>query len=361
MSVYKDEKRNTWYCQFWYIDWQGIRKHKVKRGFKTKREAVNFEISFKDTAKTNVDITFESLYKNYKEQKMSTLKESTQETKINIIENHILPYFKKRKIAEIASQDIMKWQNEVRKLGYSDTYLKTINNQLSTIFNYAVKHYGLTTNPCQIAGSMGSKKTKEKMQFWTLEEFNKFIDSVSGVGNKIAFEILFWCGLRKGELLALTPADILPSKEINITKTGRWKIVNGNKKFISTSPKTKKSLRKVTIPDFLYDEIKSYISKLYKIREDDLIFPYEGNNTLNGILERGIKKSGVKKIRVHDLRHSHASLCIEMGMSIPLISERLGHESIETTLNTYSHLYPNKQYTISDELNQLAMRAKKQK
>lgn len=354
MPAYKDEQHNTWYCQFWYIDWQGNRKHKVKRGFKTKREASSFENSFKDTAKNNVDITFGSLYENYKEQKISVLKESTQENKINIIEKHILPYFKKRKIAEIVSQDIMKWQNEIRKLGYSETYLKSINNQLSTLFNYAVRHYGLSANPCVIAGSMGSKKTNEEMQFWTLDEFNKFISCINGLANKISFEILYWCGLRKGELLALTPADILTSKEINITKTGRWRVTKEHKEFVVTTPKTKKSIRKVSLPDFLYNEITSYITKLYGIRENDLIFPYEGNNTLNGILERGIKKSGVKKIRVHDLRHSHASLCIEMGMNVLLISERLGHENVETTLNTYSHLYPNKQSALANQLNELA-------
>ena len=354
MPAYKDEKRNTWYCQFWYVDWQGTRRHKVKRGFKTKREAKDYENKFKDTSKTNIDISFSSLYENYKEQKMSVLKESTQENKTNIIEKHILPYFKKRKVSEINSQDIMKWQNEIRKSSYSDTYLKSINNQLSTLFNYAVRHYGLSINPCVIAGSMGSKKTDEEMKFWTLDEFNKFISCVGGLANQLAFKILYWCGLRKGELLALTPADILPSKEISINKTGRWKITKDKKEFIVTTPKTRKSIRKVSIPEFLYNEVKLYISKLYGIKNNDLIFPYESNNTLNGILDRGIKKSGVKRIRVHDLRHSHASLCIELGMNILLISERLGHENIETTLNTYSHLYPNKQAALANQLNELA-------
>lgn len=357
MPAYKDENHNTWYCQFWYKDWQGKRKHKVKRGFKRKKDAQDFEYQFLNSEKDDLDITLENLYLNYKEIKMSRLKKSTQENKDNIFQHHILPYLRSRKISDIDSKVILKWQNQIKnENNFSSTYLKTINNQMSALFNFAVKHYGLSVNPVTIAGSMGSKKTESEMNFWTLDEFNRFIEKVNGVANKLAFNTLYWCGLRKGELLALTPNDILDTKEISVNKTGRWTSRNGEKEFEVTKPKTNKSIRKVSMPDFLYNDFMDYMSKLYGLQPTDRIFYHESNNTLNAILKRSAEKAGVKVIRVHDLRHSHASLCIEeLGITnILLISERLGHENVETTLNVYGHLYPNKQNELAESLNKLS-------
>ena len=371
MPAYKDEKRNTWYCQFWNTDFTGKKKHIVKRGFKTRREAKEYEEKYKTSNSETSDITLGGLYESYKQIYIPTLKLSTQDNKRQIIEAYILPYFENRKICEITSKDIAKWQIEVQRgKKLSNTYLKSINTQMSALFNFARKHYGLIINPVVIAGPMGKKKPTEEMQFWTLDEFNKFIKCVNGMTNQIAFKILYWCGLRKGEMLALTPDDILSSKEIDVKKTASWRSMKNlseeeiesttwkkterNMGLEITTPKTEKSVRKVAIPDFLYNEIQTWMQMLYGLEHDSLLFEFNSNHTLNGILDRSAKKAGVKRIRVHDLRHSHASLCIEAGVSILLLSERLGHENIETTLNTYSHLYPNKQSALAENLNKLA-------
>ncbi len=371
MPAYKDEQRNTWYCQFWTTDFTGKRKHIVRRGFKTRREAKEYEEKYRDTNNETSSITLGGLYESYKQIYMPTLKLSTQDNKRQLIESHILPYFESRKVNEITSKDIAKWQREIQKSKkYSNTYLKSINVQMSSLFNFARKHYGLMINPVVIAGPMGKKKTTDEMQFWTLNEFNKFIECVNGITNQIAFKILYWCGLRKGELMALTPDDILDSKEIDIRKTAAWRSMkNLTKEEIEsttwkrtedkmgleiTTPKTERGIRKVAIPQFLFEEIHEWMKMLYGLEHDDLLFDYNSNHTLNSILDRSAQKAGVKRIRVHDLRHSHASLCIEAGMSILVLSERLGHENVETTLNTYSHLYPNKQTALADELNKLA-------
>ena len=316
-------------------------------------------------------ITLGGLYESYKQIYIPTLKLSTQDNKKQLIESYILPYFENRKISEINSKDIAKWQLEVqRSKKLSNTYLKSINTQMSALFNFARKHYGLLINPVTIAGSMGKKKPKEEMQFWTLDEFNKFIQCVNGLTYQIAFKILYWCGLRKGELMALTPDNILSSKEIDVKKTAAWRSMKnltqqerdsttwkrtlGDMGLEITVPKTDKSVRKVAIPDFLYQEIIEWMKMLYGLEHDDLLFEFNSNHTLNSILDRSSAKAGVKRIRVHDLRHSHASLCIEAGISVLLLSERLGHENIETTLNTYSHLYPNKQAALANDLDMLA-------
>ena len=201
MPAYKDEQRNTWYCQFWTRDFTGKRKHIVRRGFKTRREAKEYEEKDRDTNNETSSITLGGLYESYKQIYMPTLKLSTQDNKRQLIESHILPYFESRKVNEITSKDIAKWQREIQKSKkYSNTYLKSINVQMSSLFNFARKHYGLMINPVVIAGPMGKKKTTDEMQFWTLNEFNKFIECVNGITNQIAFKILYWCGLRKGEL-----------------------------------------------------------------------------------------------------------------------------------------------------------------
>ena len=137
------------------------------------------------------------------------LREHTMRTKKYIVELKILPYFGNKRVNDITAADIRQWQNELIKKGYSPTYLKTINNQLSAIFNYAVRYYDLKSNPCVKAGSMGKSKAEE-MNFWTGEEFRKFIDSAMNKRlSYMAFMILYWMGMRLGELLALNPKDDL--------------------------------------------------------------------------------------------------------------------------------------------------------
>ena len=263
------------------------------------------------------------------------------------MELKILPYFGNKRVNDITAADIRQWQNELIKMGYSPTYLKTINNQLSAIFNYAVRYYDLKSNPCAKAGSMGKSKAEE-MDFWTVEEFRKFIDSVMNKRlSYMAFMTLYWMGMRLGELLALNPKDVdLEKRTISITKSYQ----RLGKKDVITSPKTPKSKRVITVPEFLAADIKDYMDSLYDLQENDRLFLIT-KYYLEHEMQRGIKESGVKRIRVHDLRHSHASMLIELGFSPLEIANRLGHEKVETTLNTYAHLYPNKQTKLAERLD----------
>jgi len=187
------------------------------------------------------------------------------------------------------------------------------------------------------------------MKFWTLKEFKRFIEFNDKPVSNLAFKILFWTGIRSGELMALTFKDInLKDKTININKT----YTRLNKQDIINEPKTPKSKRVISISDSLCKDIEEYKSKLYDYKENDRIFNFT-KFFLTHEMIRVCKKSEVKQIRIHDLRHSHASLLIELGFTPLLISERLGHEKIQTTLNTYSHLYPNKGNIIANKLDDL--------
>lgn len=347
MKAEKDKKTGKWLIQYRYTDWQGKRWKSTKRGFATKREAEEWLRNFLITQKADFDMKFEDFWKIYCADMETRLREHTMRTKKYIVELKILPYFGNKRVNDITAADIRQWQNELIKMGYSPTYLKTINNQLSAIFNYAVRYYDLKSNPCAKAGSMGKSKAEE-MDFWTGEEFRKFIDSVMNKRlSYMAFMILYWTGMRLGELLALNPKDVdLEKRTISITKSYQ----RLGKKDVITPPKTSKSKRVITIPEFLAADIKDYMDSLYDLQEDDRLFPIT-KYYLEHEMQRGIKESGVKRIRVHDLRHSHASMLIELGFSPLEIANRLGHEKVETTLNTYAHLYPNKQTKLAERLD----------
>ena len=347
MKAEKDKKTGKWLIQYRYTDWQGKRRKSTKRGFATKREAEEWLRNFLITQKADFDMKFEDFWKIYCADMETRLREHTMRTKKYIVGLKILPYFGNKRVNDITAADIRQWQNELIKMGYSPTYLKTINNQLSAIFNYAVRYYDLKSNPCAKAGSMGKSKAEE-MDFWTGEEFRKFIDSVMNKRlSYMAFMILYWTGMRLGELLALNPKDVdLEKRTISITKSYQ----RLGKKDVITPPKTSKSKRVITIPEFLAADIKDYMDSLYDLQEDDRLFPIT-KYYLEHKMQRGIKESGVKRIRVHDLRHSHASMLIELGFSPLEIANRLGHEKVETTLNTYAHLYPNKQTKLAERLD----------
>lgn len=349
----KDGKTIRWYANFYYTDWTGTKKHICKRGFKTQREAKEYERLYLDQQHNTSDILFSSLVTNYMEDMSHRLKPTTIERKRHIIDYKLLPYFENIKVCDIDTIKIRKWQNELISYRdengkpYAQTYLKAINVELSALMNYAVSHYGLTSNPCRAAGSIGKSKA-DRMNIWTQEQYEKFTSVIQKSALKLAFDILFYTGIRSGELLALTPADILPSKRLNINKT--YTKLHGEELFLE--PKTPKAKRCISIPDFLYDGIQTYISKLYGIEKGDRIF-YFTKSTLEKEMKRAAKAAGLKQIRVHDMRHSHASLLIEMGFSPLEIADRLGHESVKTTLDTYSHLYPDKDQQLADRLNQL--------
>ena len=193
---------------------------------------------------------------------------------------------------------------------------------------------------------MGKEKSKE-MLFWTKSEYQKFSDAMMDKPISFyAFEILYWCGLRLGELLALTAADFdFDKSTVRINKS--YQRIGGED--IVTDPKTAKSIRSVQMPDFLAEEIKDYIKSLYGMGNDERIFPIS-KNYLHREMSRGCKATGVKRIRIHDLRHSHVSLLIEMGFSAVAIADRVGHESIDITYR-YAHLFPTTQQEIANKLS----------
>lgn len=350
MAVYKDGDK--WRVIYRFTNWKGERKQTQKRGFATKKEAQMWEreVMLKQDAK--LDMTFASFFEIYEEDKKKRVKENTWESKSHVIRTKILPYFGERKIGEIEPKDVIAWQNELLAYKgengevYSPTYLKTIHSQLSAIFNHAVRFYHLPFNPAQRAGTMGREEHKE-MLFWTKEEYLKFADVMMDKPvSYYAFEMLYWCGIRVGELLAIVPSDFdFDRHTVTISKS--YQRIKGRD--VITSPKTVKSNRTIKMPQFLCDEMQEYIGMHYEIGENERLFQVT-KSYLHHEMDRGAKAAGVKRIRIHDLRHSAISLLIEMGFSALAIADRVGHESIDITYR-YAHLFPNKQTEMADKLD----------
>ena len=354
MPVFKNEDNGTWYVMARYVNWKGERKQKCKRGFATKKEAQEWERMFQLQNSSDMDMSFEAFTELYIRDMKSRLKENTWLTKEHIIRTKILPYFGKLKISEISTKEVIAWQNEMlayrdeKKKPYSQTYLKTLHNQLSAIFNHAVRYYELRSNPAAKVGNMGSEEHKE-MLFWTKEEYKKFsFEMMDKPVSFYAFEMLYWCGIREGELLALTAADFDFEKEtVRINKS--YQRLHGED--VITTPKTKKSNRTIKMPHFLCEEMQEYLSMLYGLKKKDRIFTVT-KSYLHHEMDRGAKAVGVKRIRIHDLRHSHISLLIDMGFSAVAIADRVGHESIDITYQ-YAHLFPSKQIEMAEKLDDL--------
>ena len=351
MAAFKDKKNGSWYVQFRYTDWRGERQQKLKRGFATKKEAQAWEREFLMQKQADINMSFESFVALYEKDVKPKLKLNTWLSKEHIIRTKILPYFKKRKLSEITARDVIDWQNEIRQHtkssgeSYSPDYLKNVHTQLSCIFNHAIKYYGLQINPAAKAGNMGSEQTKE-MLFWTKEEYLKFIDAMMDKPMLYyAFEILYWCGIREGELLALTPSDFdFNKRTLRINKS--YQRINGCD--IITEPKTPKSNRIIKMPSFLCDEMQDYIGMLYGAEKDTRLFPIS-KTALYRSMKTGCEKAGVKKIRIHDLRHSHVSLLIDLGFSAVEIADRMGHESVDMTYH-YAHMFPSRQDEMANKL-----------
>ena len=352
MAVIKNQKTGMWKVRTYYKDWTGTRRQKTKRGFAKKSEAQEWERAFKLKDEMNINMKFKDFAELYLSDIQPRIKYNSFLTKKHIIETKILPYFGHRKLNEIRPADVIQWQNEIMKLkkdngeAYSPTYLKTIHNQLSAILNHAVNMYDLKDNVARKAGSMGKEESKEIM-FWTQEEYQAFIEQVADKPiSYYAFEILYWTGIREGELLALTAADFDFEKEtVRINKS--YQRLHGED--VITTPKTKKSNRMIKMPKFLCEEMQEYLQMLYGLKKKDRIFTVT-KSYLHHEMDRGAKAAGVKRIRIHDLRHSHISLLIDMGFSAVAIADRVGHESIDITYQ-YAHLFPSKQTEMADKLD----------
>lgn len=282
------------------------------------------------------------------------VKESTYKNRLNTIEKHF-KFFYRKKVNEIEPIHVQTWQLKLAK-DYSPNYVRIIQGMLSLAFDRAIILGLAKKNPARMVGNIKSKKVK--VDFWTLEEFQKVI-SLLYKGDYyehylfICFWLLFTTGLRIGEAAALQWEDIdFESGIISVTKTLYYKSMN---EYTFVDPKTSASIRTVVIDKDTIRELKDWMEVQKKVLKDcNFVLSYSGIPTNKHTLPRALEKlaglAGVHRIKIHALRHSHVALLISMGVNPLIVKDRLGHEKIQTTLGTYGHLYPNSNFEVAKML-----------
>lgn len=331
-----EKRANGWTVRFdEYVD--GKRVKKRLSGFDTKKSAQialqKYQIQHETvSATTNTKYTFAFITDAYLADKAMNDKPSTISTARCSINKNILPTFGNRDISQITPLEITNWLNSLTQ---ATSYKHQLRGLVNCIFNYAERMYNIK-NPMPKVSKIRNIEPKREMQIWTPEEFHRFEEAIENPIYRLYFKLLFIAGCRRGEAQALTWNDV-NDLSITISKTFSNKAKQGT--WCVQSPKTRGSYRTIAMP-------KSFMNELESIHtHDGYIFSYDGKAPITTTpferaFKNGIAKSGVKPIRVHDLRHSCVSYLISLDFPILAISKRLGHENIAMTLNTYSHLMP---------------------
>ena len=235
--AYKEKDTKKWTAQWFETNAKGEKKKRRKREFSTKKEALEYERQKKLNSSRSMDMKLSEFMEVYFEDKQNELKERTMKNKRYMIEQHIIPYFGNQMMSEISASQIIQWQNEMQTKGFSESYLRMIQNQLTSLFTHASRIYDLHTNPCKKVKRMGNSDSRS-LDFWTTEEYQQFIQTIEpGTRYYLIFEILFWTGCRIGDdddKIRLNQRK--PSKYKGLSRFGPEKNLQRINKFMKERP-----------------------------------------------------------------------------------------------------------------------------
>ncbi|GAA3722853.1 tyrosine-type recombinase/integrase [Salinicoccus jeotgali] len=349
MPIYKDESRKTYYVSLSYMDKFGERRYHKKRGFRRRKDARTYEDDFfisLDEGAIKDALPFTHLSNDYLEWYADRRKPSSIKTMKNYINNHLDPYFRNIDVYNMTTKDILDFhkhmqEKEFRGKKLSKGYVQDIHTALSSILSHGMKFYDLKSNVAALAGNIENDEDYT-WNYWTVAEFEHFYSVIEDLRYRAYFRLLYFSGVRHGEQRALTWRDInFQEGYINIDKTN----YNGQ----VHKPKTKTSKRKVYIPGHVIEvlqEYKAWYQENQPYKEDYVVFGsfYQsiGETTVGKKYDALVKQTDIKRIKIHEFRHSHASDCINrLGMDRETLAKRLGHASSVTIEKVYGHLYPS--------------------
>lgn len=326
MTAHLNEITNKWDAKF-AVKIDGEWKHKTKRGFLTEEEALRWEEEFRQEHKPAPEMPFRYFGKQYLEEVKNNVKESTFATKKNMIETWVIPFFADKRLSQITGSDLDEWREmidrQVNANGkpFSETYKRSLSNQVSAIFMYAVRKGYIKSSPAPKTKVFGSKD-KDCITYWTLDEYMDFISCCDDPELYLICQLFYWTGISTGELLALTRGDYdNVEKSLKITKIWDDSAKDGDK---SSPLGNECRMREVSLPPFLAEELEEYLeAHAERTEESDRLFPY-GKNNIHRRFTKTLKKSGVTAITMRELRHSHVALLVLLGCSMSQIGNRIG-------------------------------------
>lgn len=328
------------------------------------------------TQKTKIEqpakrMSIKLLYDEYLTAKKHEVRESTLEKSRTILSQHIIPILADMKLDKLSISVLEKWKRNIEDKGFSIRMRKNIYGEFRAMLNYAVKMEYIPKNPLLKVGNFKAPlELHKEMLFYTPEEFQKFITAAreycersenSGLlydwNYYVFFCIAFYMGMRKGEIYALQWTDI-KGMDMSITKSISQKLKGDDR---VTPPKNRSSIRTIEIPLPLMAVLEEHKQRCMQIDgfSDDYYIcggkRSVRDTTVQNMNEKFASAAGVKRIRIHDFRHSHASLLANEGINIQEIARRLGHSNVEITLKTYSHLYPRESEHAIGILNEIKL------
>lgn len=308
-----------------------------------------------------MNITFEEACRSYLNYVKLKDKQTSYRNISNRVNNYIVPYFSDKTIDQLKSIDYLNWQMNIEELNFKYRYKKTLHYCFVTFLNYCINFYDLKENAAAKVGNFKNEEIEDTGSVWTIEEFNKFIQVVDDPIYNTLFELLFYTGVRMGEALALTFNDFdFENGIISINKTITRFFKNGDR--IITTPKTKKSIRRISIDSCMKNkilELRDYYNKNYynfnsefRIFGGDKVIP---PTTLTRKKNKYCELADVKIIKIHEFRHSHACLLFKNGVPVDEISYRLGHSTISMTMDVYLRFIPKNEKRVLETLNSIRL------
>ncbi len=385
MPIYKN-KNGTYTVKINYKDEDGqykqiLRSNKFTR---TKAEAKLYEsnllqeISSDELSKDN-DITFERLCEDYFRYNGNSLRASTLRHTKSALNQHILPYFSKKKIHAITVKDVMNWKIKLQRETFKLSYLNTLYKCFSKLMNFGMEYYSLKVNVVKKAKNFKNSSVIEDeegaIQYWNKEQFMLFYDEVKkqisesndfytklDLSNYLTFFcILFFCGTRKGEAYCLTWTKIIQdsfgNNQFRINESMNQKIIP----YEITGPKNRTSYRKIPVCEFLQRQLEDHLElykQVYQFKDSWYICggPEPMHDTsIDSFKNKYSQLLNLPKIRIHDFRHSFATLLINGNVNIKTISKLMGHATVEQTWNRYGHLYPEAENEAISYINKITI------
>lgn len=355
MPVYEEKEKingqKRYYIRTYVTDSNDNRKQ-ITRHNKNWIGRDGYWLAYQEESKLKSKITTSNDQLTLKEIAESYLNELSSNSKIGTIKKHtdninkyILPYFENIKVNNITNKSILEWKQKIEENNYSLNFKKGIFVSFSALLNHGCKYYGFENNPARNVGNFKAKKGHKKkiINIMSEEQFNQFENFEDNLLYKNLFNILFYTGMRRGEFLALTWDDIdFENNTIQINKTLNPKLIDNN----DNSPKTDKSNRTIKMAKTVRKSFEYIKNNKY-----DCPSSFATLSTMKRHCDNNCLKIGIKNFRIHDFRHSFASMCIDKNIPINIISDYLGHENVSTTWDTYGHLYKNSQDKLIELLD----------
>lgn len=337
----------------------GKRIQKFKNGFRTQKEAQEWRLKMladfgKGALTSNSSMSFGKFLNDYF---IPDYQSNVRQRTFDMAQSKFkrLSYFENMRLSDILAPHVKQWQNAMFIEGLSNNYIRSVHQILQQVFDLAVRLGMLPTNIAKQVGNV--KKDKPKVDFWTVEEFQKFISTFdkSNIYDLLYFTtfwFFFMTGVRTSELQAIEWSKLDFENGTVLVDCSMY--YKNQKEWYITDTKSISGTRLIYLDDDTLEHLKYWKQAQSQIGKCRFVFSIADSPLVKSTLKRTLHMhsefANIKSIRIHDLRHSHASFMLSLGMNDLEMQNRLGHADIKTTLGTYSHLRPNAMKEVAERM-----------